>query len=218
MKRALLRLVGALCIPIVRLWLRTLRVRVVVAPELRPHLAEEQPWILCFFHGTQFGLLRWPRRRPTGVLVSHSEDGALQAAFLGTLGFRVVRGSSSRGGTAGLRGLVRLARKGADLAFAVDGPKGPREGVKMGALTAAALGRGRLVALGVASSAKFVLEKTWDKFEIPYPFARVCIVLGMVPEPTDSTLKSSIQLANAAAIDAVERRDVAELRALPTLE
>ena len=145
MKRALLRALVFICIPFVRLWLLTLRVRIVLAPELAERVSDPQPWVLCFFHGSQFGLLRWPRRRATGVLVSHSDDGALQAMFLGALGFRIVRGSSSRGGAVGLRALVRFAKGGGDLAFAVDGPRGPRGEVQGGAIGSARLADGILV-------------------------------------------------------------------------
>ena len=164
MKRGLFRLLGLLCIPLVRLWLFTLRVRIVVAPELVLAQEESRAWVLCFFHGMQFGLLRWPRRRTTGVLVSHSQDGALQARFLRALGFHIVRGSSSHGGTAGLRSLVRFARSNGDLAFAVDGPRGPYGEVKGGALASARLTGARLVPMGAASSRKLVLGKAWDRF------------------------------------------------------
>ncbi len=72
------------------------------------------------------------------VLVSLSRDGAMQARALALQGLRVVRGSSSRGGARGLAALVRAMRRdGADAAFAVDGPRGPRGVVKGGVVVAA---------------------------------------------------------------------------------
>ncbi|HEX3770615.1 MAG TPA: DUF374 domain-containing protein, partial [Polyangiaceae bacterium] len=117
---------------IVRLWLATLRVRVVVDPALEA--VADRPWVLSFWHGTQWPLLAWHRRRRTVVLVSLSRDGAMQARALAVQGFRVVRGSSSRGGARGLAALVRaMKQEGADAAFAVDGPRGPRGVAKGGA-------------------------------------------------------------------------------------
>lgn len=75
---------GVLLGVVARLWLATLRLRVVVHPELDVHAAT--PWVLSFFHGTQWPLLAWRRRRPTLVMVSHSADGAMQARALGLLG------------------------------------------------------------------------------------------------------------------------------------
>jgi len=85
---------GLLLGAVARVWLATLRLRLVVHPELARY--GDVPWVLSFFHGTQWPLLAWRRRRPTLVMVSHSADGAIQARALGLLGFRVVRGSSSR--------------------------------------------------------------------------------------------------------------------------
>ena len=67
---------GVLLGLVARAWLATLRVRVVVHPALAEHGA--RPWVLSFFHGTQWPLLAWRRRRATVVLVSLSRDGAMQ--------------------------------------------------------------------------------------------------------------------------------------------
>jgi lysophospholipid acyltransferase (LPLAT)-like uncharacterized protein len=73
------------------IWLRTLRVTVVADPAL--DAVSDRPWVLAFFHGKQWPLLAWKRRRPTAVLVSLSADGTMMARALGRLGFSVVRGS-----------------------------------------------------------------------------------------------------------------------------
>src|ERR1700744_6559466 len=65
---------------LVRLWLATLRVRVVVHPALEA--VGDRPWVLAFWHGTQWPLLAWRRRRRTVVLVSLSRDGRMQARAL----------------------------------------------------------------------------------------------------------------------------------------
>ena len=56
--------------------------------------------------------------------------------------------------------------------------------------------RGALVAVGCASSKRFVLGRAWDRFEIPFPFARVAIV---VSHPVDS---SAPEVLSAAIDDA----------------
>jgi hypothetical protein len=94
---------------IARLWLATLRVHVVVHPALEG--VRIGPWVLAFWHGTQWPLLAWRRRRPTVVLVSLSRDGAMQARALALQGLRVVRGSSSRGGARGLAQVVRAMKR-----------------------------------------------------------------------------------------------------------
>lgn len=192
------RLLGLLA----RTWLATLRLRVEVDPALETGLAAGAPWILSFFHGTQWPLLAWRRRRPTLVMVSHSQDGALQAEALGVLGFRVVRGSSSRGGARGLAAIVRGLRAGsADAAFAVDGPRGPYGVVKPGAALAAARSGGVLVPMGSASAPSHTFARAWDRYALALPFARAVVVLG-APLPADTSaeaLAAAIREANDRA-------------------
>ncbi len=171
MREGLGFLVGLL----LRVWLATLRVQLRVEPSLGSVTA---PWVLAFFHGTQFPLFAWRRRGPTAVLVSLSRDGTLQAGILRALGFRVVRGSSSRGAARGAAALVRRARAGDDLAFAVDGPRGPRGSVKPGAAWAARRAHGALVPMGGAVARGRVFSRTWDRYTLAWPFSRVGVVLG----------------------------------------
>lgn len=189
---------------VARLWLATLRLRLVVHPELERR--GDVPWVLSFFHGTQWPLLAWRRRRPTLVMVSHSADGAIQARALGVLGFRVVRGSSSRGGARGLGAIVRGLRRGdADAAFAVDGPRGPYGDVKPGAALAAQRTGGVLVPMGSAVAHGMTFARAWDRFALAWPFARVVVVLGApieapaVAAEAAVALRNGIEEANAAA-------------------
>jgi lysophospholipid acyltransferase (LPLAT)-like uncharacterized protein len=175
-------LLGILLGLIARLWLATLRVRVIAHPELDRF--GERPWVLAFWHGTQWPLLAWRRRRRTVVLVSLSQDGAMQARALAIQGFRVVRGSSSRGGMRGLAALVRAMRnEHADAAFAVDGPRGPRGVVKGGAVVAARATGAVLVPMSGGVRRGIVLHRAWDKLAIAWPFSAVDVVLGAPVDP-----------------------------------
>ena len=191
-------LVGVLGGLLVRLWLATLRVRVVAHPALES--VRERPWVLAFWHGTQWPLLAWRRRRPTVVLVSWSRDGRMQARALRMQGFEVVRGSSSRGGARGLAALVRaMRRRGADAAFAVDGPRGPHGIVKGGAVLAARAAGAVLVPVAGAVRRGVVLRRAWDRFAIAWPFTRVDVTLGDPVDPaTAPDPRGDIERALAA--------------------
>jgi lysophospholipid acyltransferase (LPLAT)-like uncharacterized protein len=180
---------------VVRAWLATLRVEVAVDAALAG--AERRPWVLAFFHGTQFPLLAWRRRGPTAVMVSWSRDGAMQARALGALGFAVVRGSTSRGGARGLAGILRHLRVSGDAAFAVDGPRGPYGAVHPGAAFAARATGAALVPMGSAVARGLVLSRAWDRFTIAWPFSRVVVVLGAPAQADD--LASAIRQANQRA-------------------
>jgi lysophospholipid acyltransferase (LPLAT)-like uncharacterized protein len=91
-------------------------------------------YIIAFWHEHLAMMLHSAYRRPIRVLVSQSRDGELIASALSFYGADVVRGSSTRGATAALRDLIRGARKGANVAFTPDGPKGPRRIAKEGVI------------------------------------------------------------------------------------
>src|SRR5512140_2172997 len=193
-------LMGILLGVVARLWLATLRVRVVSDPALAA--VADRPWVLAFLHGTQWPLLAWRRRGATVVLVSLSADGAMQARALRLQGLSVVRGSSSRGGARGLAALVRAMKRGrADAAFAVDGPRGPYGVVKPGALLAARATGAVLVPMGSAMTRGLVLRRAWDRFALAWPFTRVTVVLGAPIEPTDDDAQPRLQAALAAVND-----------------
>jgi lysophospholipid acyltransferase (LPLAT)-like uncharacterized protein len=167
---------------IARLWLATLRVRVVLHPALKD--VEARPWVLAFWHGTQWPLLAWRRRKRTVVLVSLSADGSMQARALAMQGLSVVRGSSSRGGASGLAAIVRAMQlEGTDAAFAVDGPRGPRGRVKGGAVVAARATGAVLVPMTGVVRRGVVLERTWDRFTVAWPFTGVEVALGAPIDP-----------------------------------
>jgi lysophospholipid acyltransferase (LPLAT)-like uncharacterized protein len=179
---------------VARAWLATLRVRIVRDPSL--DRVADRPWVLAFWHGTQWPLLAWRRRRRTVVLVSLSRDGAMQARALAVQGLRVVRGSSSRGGARGLAALVRaMKRDQADAAFAVDGPRGPIGVVKGGAIAAAHATGAVVVPMTGRVGRGIVLRRAWDRFTLAWPFTRVDVVLGAPIEPASTGARDAVERA-----------------------
>jgi lysophospholipid acyltransferase (LPLAT)-like uncharacterized protein len=132
------------------------------------------PVIFVFWHGQLLPLVHAHRHEGIVVLVSEHGDGEMITRVIERCGFGTVRGSSTRGGTTGLRGLVRAARAGRDLAITPDGPRGPRGELKPGALLAAQLTGCPVVPLALAASAAWRVS-SWDGFLVPKPFATVRI-------------------------------------------
>jgi lysophospholipid acyltransferase (LPLAT)-like uncharacterized protein len=176
------------------LWLSTQRVRVTADPGLAG--VGDRPWVLAFWHGTQWPLLAWKRRKPTVVLVSWSLDGALQSSALRVQGLRVVRGSSSRGAVRGLAALVRaMRRERIDAAFAVDGPRGPMGVVKPGAIVAARATGAVVIPMAGSVRAGVVLRGSWDRFAVAWPFTRVDVALGPPIDPRARDARGELERA-----------------------
>jgi lysophospholipid acyltransferase (LPLAT)-like uncharacterized protein len=147
----------------------------------REHLAGihpgGQPAIWVVWHGQLLPLLWLHRHQGTTLLVSRHRDGERFARVASRLGYRTLRGSSTRGGATALLGLIRSLKGGAQVAIAADGPRGPCEQVKPGAV-AAALSTGAPL-IPVAVSARPALRlRTWDSFLLPAPWARVRVAYG----------------------------------------
>ncbi|HVW24348.1 MAG TPA: DUF374 domain-containing protein [Polyangiaceae bacterium] len=160
---------------LVRIWVSTLRVRVETPEGFVAHRARA----FAFFHGQQMALLGARKlARGAVVLVSRSRDGDLQAGVMTALGFRVLRGSSSRGGAPALSGLVRALAQGEAIAVSVDGPRGPRYVAKAGVAAAASAAAAALYPAASAARRALTLARTWDGFEVPLPFSTVAVVVG----------------------------------------
>jgi lysophospholipid acyltransferase (LPLAT)-like uncharacterized protein len=122
-------------------------------------------------------ILRRQRQRRLAAMVSASRDGGLLAGVLELFGVEPVRGSSSRRGPQALREMVSWGQAGFDLAITPDGPRGPCYHVQEGVISTAQLTG--LVILPVSYHLNWKLRpKSWDRFQIPLPFARCDVVVG----------------------------------------
>ena len=156
---------------------RTLRIeRTGHQPFLRP-IGERTPVVFVFWHGRLLPLIHVHRHRRVVALVSEHRDGEYLARLLRHFGLETVRGSSTRGGISGLKGLVRAARSGRDLAITPDGPRGPNRELKLGALSVARLTGLPLVPVGVGVSSAWRV-RSWDGLLVPKPFSTVRVAYG----------------------------------------
>ncbi len=160
-----------------RLLAATWRYHVRGWEHVRTARAAGRPIVYVLWHSRILPLLYHRRGEGMALLISRHRDGGYLAALSERWGYRVVRGSSKRGGEVGLLGLVRQLQSGAEVALTPDGPRGPAEQVKPGAVAAAQHAGALLVPAGARASPAWRL-RSWDRFLIPKPFASVDIVYG----------------------------------------
>lgn len=140
--------------------------------------AAGQPCCLALWHAELFALTGFGARSPLKyvTVVSQSRDGEFIARILERLGHTTARGSSTRGGLRALLTVKRLMeREGRIGIFTVDGPRGPRHKVKDGILYAAQRAGAVIFPMRAFPRRKLVFSKSWDRFEVPYPFT-CCVV------------------------------------------
>uniref|UniRef100_A0A832G2L2 DUF374 domain-containing protein n=1 Tax=Ignavibacterium album TaxID=591197 RepID=A0A832G2L2_9BACT len=172
--------------------------------EVIDHLQQKnQNYVLAFWHSTM--LLPWyvHRNQNFAALTSLSKDGDLLARQLKSWNYKVVRGSSSKGGDIALGIMVDLAKNKYSIAITPDGPRGPVRQFKAGAVITAKKSGIPIVLAGVGFSNKRKL-KSWDSFEIPKFFSKAKIVYSepilvnseLSYEETSEIIKKCEQMLN----------------------
>lgn len=136
----------------------------------------------CFWHQQMivcaYLLRRWARRGfQAGYIVSASVDGEIAAQIARSWGATVIRGSAASAGTLVLRDAHELMKQGVSMATAPDGPLGPAFEFKTGTIVIAHIGRAPLVPIVCAADRAWYL-RSWDRFMIPKPFARIALAIG----------------------------------------
>jgi hypothetical protein len=172
--------------------------------------------VFVFWHGQLLPLVHAHRDQGIVVLISEHADGEIITRIVVRHGFGAARGSSTRGGSRGLRELIRAARSGRDLALTPDGPRGPARELKPGALVAAKMTGLPVVPLAVGADRAWYAD-SWDRFMVPRPFTRVRIAYG-VPRTVPRDARGARLAETAAELQAeLERlsQEVGDPRASP---
>ncbi|MFN0277118.1 MAG: lysophospholipid acyltransferase family protein [Pyrinomonadaceae bacterium] len=133
--------------------------------------------IYTFWHDRIFLATHFWRDRGIVVITSKSFDGEYIARCLQRFGCGAIRGSSSKGGARALVEMIKTMRRGHPMAFAVDGPRGPRYEAKLGPIILAKK-TGNPILPFVIEPQKFWTVKSWDKMQIPKPFTRALTIIG----------------------------------------
>ena len=146
------------------------------------------------------------RPAPIHTLVSKHRDGQIIGAVVRQFGIEPVLGSTSRGGAAGLRQLLRLLLGGAMIGITPDGPRGPRRQAAQGVAQLAALADVPILPCAARTSRRVVLN-TWDRMSLPLPFGRGVVVCGpSVTVPRDAW-REALPAITAAMNHAADRAD-----------
>ena len=156
---------------------RTWRFRVVNVAAINGLRAAKRSFIFSLWHGQLLPLLWHHRDEGVVLLISEHRDGELVARAAESLGYALVRGSTTRGADRALISVIRELQAGREVAITPDGPKGPAGKYAPGALIASQRS-GAVIVPVVAVADRAWRLKSWDHFMIPKPFARVTVAYG----------------------------------------
>lgn len=179
----------------------------------RPQPPSGGPFLLAMWHGR---LLMVDYLRPSGrsliALISGHRDGQIisKIALVGSGGaIRTVTGSSSGGTTKAIRELLKFARSGHSLFITPDGPRGPNMRAHRGVVEIARI-TGLPILPASVSAGRGAQQRSWDRFLIPFPFARIVVRWG---EPVhvgrDANIDAVVAQVEAALTAAQQSADKA---------
>jgi lysophospholipid acyltransferase (LPLAT)-like uncharacterized protein len=181
-----------------------LRVRHANSAALDSLHRDGRNYVYAFWHAHLLVMIYARFARPATVMISQHRDGELIALTMERFGIEAARGSTTRGGSEALRGMLKAAGAGRVIIFTPDGPRGPRHSVQPGVIRAAQLA-GIPIVPGALIAERRKQLSSWDRFEIPIPFSRALFLYG---EPIEVPRELTAEEFESVRAD-VERRMVA---------
>jgi len=133
--------------------------------------------VMAFWHGRILPAAFYFRRRGIVVITSENFDGEWIARIIERFGYGTARGSTSRGARRAVLQLVRELGRGRPAGFTVDGPRGPARVAQAGAVWLASATGNPVLPFHLEASRYWTLQ-SWDRTQIPKPFATVGLAVG----------------------------------------
>ncbi|SME94729.1 lysophospholipid acyltransferase family protein [Desulfovibrio gilichinskyi] len=185
---------------------KTLRFEVEGLENLTEIMDRNDPVMLALWHNELFSLTSYgmTKKFPYVTMASDSRDGQIITETLERVGYKVARGSSTRGGVKAILGMTRMMKKeGLIGVITVDGPKGPRHKVKQGILAIAQKTDSLIIPMRGYVENPLVFKKSWDRFEVAKPFCRCKVFLGTAFKVTDQKLSPEVLDLEAAKLETI---------------
>ena len=142
------------------------------------------PIMLCVWHGRLLFPSWYIRKHTTlNIISSRHYDSELLAHILRRWGYKLIRGSTNKGGMSVIREMTEIFKEGGIIAVTNDGPTGPAKIAKSGSISLAIKNNVKIITV-TGSATRYWQMKSWDRFMLPKPFGKIEIV---VSNPLDIT-------------------------------
>lgn len=163
--------------PLVNALCRSWRYRTHAVERWHKAASDPKPYIFVLWHEAILPLLWHHRGQGIAIVVSQGREGRYVGDYASALGYRLLPGSSSRGGPRALLGAVRTLEDGYPVAITPDGPKGPPRELKPGVIQAAQRAGALVVPLHAIAHPAW-RAGSWDRLIVPKPRAEIQVGYG----------------------------------------
>ena len=156
---------------------------------------DENNYILALRHSQQCGIHSVTDHTKVICMVSRSVDGDIITAAGGRVGFKMVRGSSKRGGATAAKAMIDRLKQGYSGMITIDGPKGPVNVVKNGIVEIAKKSGVPIVPMAWYTKEFHITLPTWDNLSFP-PFYGTAVAMYGKPiyVPEDISSKEEMEI------------------------
>ena len=154
------------------------------------------PVMLCVWHGRLLFPSWYIRHHTTlHIISSKHADSELLAQILRHWGYRLIRGSTNKGGVRVIREMSEIFKEGGIIAVTNDGPQGPARIAKSGSIGLAIKNNVKIITV-TGSATKYWQMKSWDQFMLPKPFGKIQIIVSTPMKITEkpSSTGAEVQL------------------------
>lgn len=145
-------------------------------------LQSEKGFILAFWHSRLLmaPAIRSETDKPVFMLISTHRDGEIIANAVRGFGVELIRGSAAdpkkperdKSGAPAVADMIMALEAGSIVGMTPDGPRGPAETAKIGAIKLAAFSGAPILPVAYSASRGPRL-KTWDRFLLAAPFSKL---------------------------------------------
>lgn len=169
-----------------------------------------RPYVCAVLHAHQVAVAIFGERG-AAVMVSRSADGDLLLVSLAVLGIKAIRGSNtaqegSKGGRDAIAEMVKHVSSGSPCYLAVDGPRGPRNQVRKGVAVLSQRTGAPVVVMAAIPSQRWIIQRAWDRFQIPKPFCRIDAYFGEPLHPEKDEKVEDFRRRIDSALNDLERK------------
>ena len=146
---------------------------------------ENESFIYAFWHDQLLMCpFTWKNNFDILVLISKHKDGDIISKVISYLGFKTIRGSTSKpgkimnkGGFIAAKQILSSLKNNICVGIAPDGPRGPRHEVSDGIINIARMSNKKIIPVALGFRSKWTLN-TWDKFIVPKFFSKINVAWG----------------------------------------
>ena len=142
-------------------------------------IKKNKPVLLTLWHGrflfVSYFITKW--KYSSYAIAGHHRDANRIALILSNWGFKLIRGSSSKGGKDVIKKMIKHFNNNATICITSDGPRGPIHIAKSGSIKVSMESNATILPVtGIAS--KYWKINSWDKFILPKPFSTIYLKIG----------------------------------------